>query len=353
MTSVLIGAQPSPTATYAPAGTTTLREIEQEIARRVGPFFLRRVHNYTPGEPGHPTSTSSTIAIDAIRSTMDLGGLDDMYVLRRGRLADGTRLPADAADGTPRPFVPDDRIRLVRQYRPGEGVLEVDRPYTYPTYDGEEVELHHLDPEEELRPSALTGLRRCYVVDTTMVPYAAQGVPPINIVNLTLLLPWVTTRDQVYTVTMYGGAPLTGWRVEPYGGGLTLTLHEWTYGTAWVVSRRPAVAMVLPFDAVPPVPPLQGANYVTRKGVMNEPWDDEDSFPIPMDYGAAAGHIEAWRIARPRLTATAQTGMFADQKETAAEFTRVVTVYFDPPRYEPSLSISGRRWLDNPLSNAP
>jgi hypothetical protein len=344
---VLIGPQPSPSALYAPAETTTLREIEQEIARRVGPFFMRSVHNYSPGQPPQPVSTTTTIAIDAIRSTMDLGGLDGMFVLRRGRLSDGTRLPADDSLGNPRPFVADDRIRMVRQYRPQDGLLEVDRGYTYPTYDGEEVELHHLDPEEELRPAALSGLRRTYVVDVTNIPYASQGVPPVNVVDLTLLAPWITTRDQVYNVTMFGGAPLTGWRVEPYGGGLMVSLREWSYGSAYVVNRRPAVAMVLAFNAPP------GQAYVVRKGTVNEPWDDEDAFPVPMDYAAAAGHIEAWRTARPRLSATAQTGMFADQKETAAEFNRVVTVYFDPPRYEPALSISGRRWLDNPLSNAP
>jgi hypothetical protein len=30
----------------------------------------------------------------------------------------------------------------------------------------------------------------------------------------------------------------------------------------------------------------------------------------------------------------------------------VVTVYFDPPRYDGSLSLAGGRWRDNDLSNA-
>ena len=347
MTSVLIGPQPS--ALYAPSDTTTLREIEQETARRVGPFFLRVVHNFQPGEPPVPTSTTTTIAIKAIRSSMDLGGLTDMYVLRRGRLADGTLLPADDATTTPptpRPFVADDRIRQVRAYNPQDGTLEVDRAYTYPTYNTEEVELHHLDPEEELRPAVLAGLRRCYVVD--VLPVLTMGTaPPTYLYDLSLLAPWIQTRDQVYSVTMLGGAPLVGWRAEPYGGGMMLTVREWNYGTAYVVNRRPAPAMTLPFV------PLPDGGYVVRKGTVNEPWHDEDAFPVSLDYAAAAGHIEGWRSARPRLTATSQIGMWTTQKEAAAEFTRVSTVYFDPPRHEPVLSISGRRWLDNSYSNAP
>ena len=99
-----------------------------------------------------------------------------------------------------------------------------------------------------------------------------------------------------------------------------------------------------------PEPELEA--WVTRAGNVNEPWDDEDRFAVPMDYAAAAGHIEAWRTARPRLSLVAQTGMWAEQKEAAAEFTRVSTVYFDPPRYDAPLSFSSRRWLDNPQTNA-
>ena len=62
--------------------------------------------------------------------------------------------------------------------------------------------------------------------------------------------------------------------------------------------------------------------------------------------------VECWRTVRPRLAAVTQLGMWADQKEAAAEFTRVSTVYFDPPRYDAPLSFSTRRWLDNPQTNA-
>ena len=94
-------------------------------------------------------------------------------------------------------------------------------------------------------------------------------------------------------------------------------------------------------------------DWVVRAGNVNEPWDDEDRFPVPMDYAASAGHIECWRTARPRMSLVAQTGMWADQKEAAAEFTRVATIHFDPPRYDTPLSMTTRRWMDNPLTNSP
>jgi hypothetical protein len=342
---------PSADGGYAPADTSSLREIEQEVARRVGPFQLRAVTNAQPGDQTSATSTVTTLAIVSLRSTIDLGGYEDMFVLRRGRLIDGTLLPYTTPEGLPLPFVADDRIRMVRAYRPQEGVLEVDRPYLYPAYDDEEVELHHLDPEQELRPAVLAGLRRCYLVHRMPVQVTLPG--PHAPTDLTAQAPWLLTRDQVYSVSMSGGAPLTGWRVESYGGGLMLSLHEWAYGSAYVTNRRPATAMVLPAEVVNGNGEPNGEEWVVRAGNVNESWDDEDRFAVPMDYAAAAGHIESWRSARPRLSAVAQTGMWADQKEAAAEFTRVCTVHFDPPRYDPALSVSGRRWLDNPLSNAP
>jgi len=362
--------------------TVSLREIEQEVARRVGPFFLRVARNQAPTE-----SDATTIAVPAIRSTIDLGGIEDLFVLRRGRLADGTRFPTTAPDPE-RPWSPGDRVRAVRAYRPQEGLVEVDWPYDHPVYDGEEIELHHLDPEQELRPAVLAGLRRCYVVHRLTVDGTVGGA--FDTIDLTERAPWIRSRDQVYGVSLSGGAPAVAWRVESYGGGLFLVLREYAYGKSYVVNRRPATAMVwlAPPHALPGGGPLLGtwdrvafhtwddlaANHTwdsvlfpygdpgvvagvddwgVRAGTVNEPWDDEDRFPIPLDYPAAAGHIECWRSVRPRLAALSQLDLWPKQAEAAAEFTRVSTQHFDPPRHEPVLSVSSRLWPDNPLSNTP
>jgi hypothetical protein len=341
---------PTAQGDFAPTDTVSLREIEQEVARRVGPFALRYVKNPSPGDQTSTNSTTTVIALPSVRSSLDLGGMEDMYVLRRGRLRDGTLLPT-TIDGVPVNFTEDDRLRLVRTYRPQDGVLEVDSPYLYPTHDAEEVELHHLDPDQELRPAVLAGLRRCYVVHRLGVAGAVPGA--FQPIDLTAQAPWLQTRDQVFSVAMSGGAPQTGWRVESYGGGLMLTLTEYSFGRSYVVNRRPATSMVLPEAYLNGNGEVEPEGWVVRAGNANEPWADEDRFPVPMDYAAAAGHIECWRTARPRLSLASQTGMWADQKEAAAEFTRVSTVHYDPPRHDTPLSMTTRMWLDNPLSNSP
>lgn len=331
------------------ATSVTLREIEQEVARRVGPFLLRTVTNFQAGDPPTPTSTTTQIAVRAMRSNLDLGGLEDRYVLRRGRLADGTRLPNTDDLGTPMPFVDDDRIRLIRQYHPLEGTIEVDDPYLYPTYDGEEIEIHHLDPEQELRPAVLAGLRRCWLVDQHPLPLAVMA--PFGTFDLTQTAPWIGSRDQVYAVAFPGGAPMTNWRVEQYGGGVTVRIGEWSPSNAVVVSRRPAATKVLP-SPWPNGGTEPTDEWVYRSGSPNESWSDEDRFAVPLDYAAAAGHIEGWRTVRPRLSLTAQTGMWADQKEAAAEFTRCATVYFDPPRHLDGLPMWPNWWWNSSLTNA-
>jgi hypothetical protein len=353
---------------FIPYGLSSLREIEQEVARRVGPFFMRWANK--GGVPGEGDSTTSAIVVPALRSNIDMGGLEDLFVLRRGRLRDGTLLPfKNLVDEVVYPYTSEDRIRMVRQYRPQDGVIEVDRPYRIAPNDQEEIELHKLDPEQELRPAVLAGLRRCYIVDRFEVQGGVAG--STDTIDLTEQAPWIMRRDQIYGVSMRGGAPLTGWRAEPYGGGITLSLREYTYGKSYVTNRRPAVSLVLiqntgwgqTGDFFPP-PELPGTRassadvimsneeWVVRTGNLNENWRDEDRFPVPLDYAAAAGHIECWRTVRPRLMAVTALDMWAKQAEAAAEFTRVSTVYFDPPRHEPALSMSSRLLPDNPLTNA-
>lgn len=350
-------------------GTTPLREIEQEVARRVGPYLLHVVTARQEGEPSGTISTTTSIPIGAMRSTLDLGGMEDRYILRRGRLSDGTRLPLHD-EYRNFPFTAEDRVRLIRTYSPGSGIVEVDREYAHPCYDDEEIEIHHLDPHYELRPAVLAGLRRCWLVHRLQV---SSGLDPLGRFDLSAFAPWITTRDQVYDVTFESGAPMVNWRVDGYHGGVSLRIGEWSPATVVVVNRRSVASMVRPnpwppggtSEDIPVLTPILTAPIVVggedpegweyRTGNVNEFWSDEDELQVPLDYAAAAGHIECWRTARPRMSLVAQTGMWADQKEVAAEFTRVVTVYFDKPRHQVMLPFWGGSWAggrSNNLTNA-
>jgi hypothetical protein len=277
---------PQANGTYIAYDTTSLMEIEQEVARRTGPFRILEVTNPQSGEPPGPTSTVTQIVVHRLLSSMTVGGYEDMFVLRRGRFTDGTRLPLSG-----QPFVVDDRIRMVSRYDPANGILEVDRAYAYIPYDGEEVELHHLEPEAELRPATLGGLRRCYVVDRFALETTNGSL--YQAFDLTAAAPWITSRDQVFSVDIVTGAPAAQWQIEPYAGGLTLRIGEWNPGNMYVVNRRPVPSMTFPYP--------NGTNgAVVRAGSVNEPWDDDDRFPIPLDYGAASWRRRACGPSRRR-----------------------------------------------------
>jgi hypothetical protein len=346
-------------------GVSTLREIEQEVARRVGPFLLQTVTSMQQGEPSGPVSTPTTIPVGAMRSSLDLGGMEDRFVLRRGRLASGDRLPLKD-ETRALPFDVGDRVRLVRRYSPVEGVLEVDRAYANPCHDGEEIELHHLDPQHELRPAVLAGLRRCWLVHRLELNTTVTG--PMGRFDLTAFAPWITARDQVYDVTFEGGAPMVNWRADGYQGGVTLQIGEWSPGKVFVFNRRPVASMVRPnpwpvssedevlVSPIMTAPIIVGGEeadgWEFRTGNANEFWGDEDEFACQMDYAAGAGHIECWRSVRPRMALAAQTGLWAEQEEAAAEFTRVATVYFDKPRHQTALPMWPSWWWNSDRSNA-
>lgn len=293
----------------------TLRKIEQEVARRVGPFFLRWCYDPAPADVtlAHPTLTS--VPVSGLRSTADIGGNEDMFLLRRGRLVDGTLLSG---------FPATDRVRMVRTYDPTTGVLTVDNAWATAPVDDEELEMHHLDPDQELRPSVLAGLRRCWLVDRAPVTVTSG----FNAVDLSTLLPWLTNTDQVYRIEgNYGSAayPVPFWSSATVGGSVTLTVVGGAPGSFMVTARRSAVSLVLPAGGSP-------GSAVARAGLPDEPWEDEDTFYVALDYAAAAGHIECWRRVRARLAPIAQVGFYPNQKEAADEFTRVARIYFDPPR---------------------
>lgn len=156
--------------------TVTLADIEREVAPRCGPYQREELNS--------DTHTSTVFYVDALKSTLTLGGIEDLYVLRRGIKSDGT-----AVSG----FTDADRLRTAVTYIPSAGGVEVDRVYATLPVEGELVEFHHLHPDRQLRASVLAGLKRCYMADRadlTVLTYAAER-------SLTALAPWVTDPGQV------------------------------------------------------------------------------------------------------------------------------------------------------------
>ena len=82
-------------------GPSSLAAIEQEIAARVGPFALLEVL----------TGDQGSLTVEVLKSTLDLGGWEDLSLLRR----EATQ--------------PADRVARVRAYDPALGQLQPDRRY--------------------------------------------------------------------------------------------------------------------------------------------------------------------------------------------------------------------------------
>src|SRR5688500_736841 len=89
----------------------TLAEIERHFAPRIGPF------EELEAAVG---STESKVLVSSIRSSLDLGDYEDLYILRRGRLATGNLITG---------FNDDDRERLVASYESATGGLTPDRDW--------------------------------------------------------------------------------------------------------------------------------------------------------------------------------------------------------------------------------
>ena len=111
----------------------SLAELEAETAARVGPFALLEVL----------TADQGSLTVEVLKSTIDLGGFDDLYLLRREAGQAGR--PGGAGQA----------------YDPVLGQLLLDRRYVTSPLPSEPIELHHLAPAL-LRRGVRAGLRRCF-----------------------------------------------------------------------------------------------------------------------------------------------------------------------------------------------
>lgn len=266
----------------------TLAELEQEVAVRVGPFALLVA----------AAGDAQSVTVEQLRSSIDLGGWVDLHILRR-------QAPE---------LYPQDRQARVKTYDPSLGQLQADRHYMAAPVAGEPIELHHLPPEL-LRRGVRAGLRRTYCQYWLTLSAAdpldpeAPSVPESGPVDLTDYSGgWLTLPQQVLDVVdpRADAASIAGWDAYQHNGRAILTLPTGTgnVGLAVIASRDH-------FGLVNGVYTPEG------------PTEDDDVLDVELNYGAAFGHIELWRIARSQLETVAAEGRQASQGETAAEATRL------------------------------
>ncbi len=279
----------------------TLAEIEREVAPRAGPYSQ---HVVTAG-------TTLTCTVPTLQSSIALGGVENMFLLRRGKLSNGDPVPD---------FQATDRQRLVKTWTPSSGTLEVDRAWSGAPVEGEVIELHHLDPAAELRPAVQAGLWRCYRVDRVEVTLGGTASER----DLTAAAPWITDPSQVYEVewacvgTLALPSKVAWFRPFLKSGHVWLQVWPDPWPNALLVTaRRPVATWV-----------NAGGGYANS---TTGPTEDDHAVDVDLRYAAAAAHVELWRRCRHRLLSGAQQGLFPTQQETAQEFTRIAAACFRPP----------------------
>jgi len=281
---------------------TTYARLEQEVARRTGPFFQ------AAQDSGSPTSSTTIAAyMPTLKTSALLGGPENLWLLRRGITDTGTPLPPAVAD-------PRDRIRMVQTFDPGAGRVVVDRNWRYPMQPSELAEFTHLHPDQELRTSVLAGLRRCFMEEL----FAAELTSAYGDIDLTYQKPWLTNPSQVARV-QYGWYKPVGeapFEATLQQGHVLLRNTSGSYAPAnvWVTALRPAWSLVNGVDVTP--------DHVLV---------DSDELSVDLDYATAAGHIEAWHLYPSHMFAAAAGNLQATQEMAAREFTRQSLIWGPAP----------------------
>jgi hypothetical protein len=267
-------------------GGITLAQLEQEVARRTGPFFQAAQDTQTP-----TTSTTTAAYMPTLKTTALLGGPENLWLLRRGVRADGSAVT----------YNDQDRTRMVLSFDSAAGRVIVDRNWYAPMQPGELADFTHLHPDQELRPAVLAGLRRCFTEDRGRVYPNLSG----SQVDLTTVLPWIVSPDQLLRVQS-GYAWTTGdmpFEAVSQAGHVILASGAAPSGV-WITVLRPAWSWV------------NGAESTTG------PTRDTDVLAVDLDYAASAGHIESWHLWPSHMFAAAAGNLQATQEMAAREFTR-------------------------------
>lgn len=287
----------APSALAPPAGSPTLADLERELARRTGPYYEVVI------------GTGSVAALVALRdaSVVEQGGLEGLWLLRRGWMADGTAAPG---------IDPRDRQRLVAIHDALAGTLTVERPYAVPPVAGELVECSVLEPAGELRVAVRRGLDRCFFEDRVVLPASSAAAER----DLTAARSWLTRPTQLRGVSSLAAgstaAPTAAawWDWFTAGGHLSLGASPDPYPDAlYVTALRPHSSWV------------NGADSTTG------PTTDADVLSVALEYAVVAAHHYAWEASPTRLGGTAGRGNYPTKAEVAAGWKLQIRAHVRPP----------------------
>lgn len=279
-------------APLASVSGVTLAQIEQGVAKRCGPYW-----KYPVG-----TGTPTLVIINRLRSSLDSGDYEEMYILRRGRMRDGSLVMN---------FDEEDRQRIVATYTPAFGTLEPDNDWAIGPITDEEIEVHYLDPEQELREVVRDGLKRCYFWDTGYI--ANVTTTTVREIDVTASIPWITRTDQIRNVewgqTGQMASRLTWWKPIRRGAHVWLRVGGLPLGNLQISALRPHFT------------------FVNGELSFVGPGDDDDILHIDLEYAVRAGHITAWMYCTEKLTSAAAEGLRLPMKLVADAFTQASYAY--------------------------
>lgn len=271
----------------------TLADIERRFARLAGPY--RRYYAAAGG-------STSAVIIRAIQSSLSLGDFEDMFILRRGVLRDGTLIDN---------FPEADRQRLVATYDSATGTLTPDSAWSMVPQTNESIELHYLDPEQEIRPVVLDGLKRCYFWDEVQITTS----PALREINVTETALWLTDHTAIKNIQ----------QGSPAGSSLVPTSRmQWfepfvRNGNAYIKTKWVGTGYIY-------IMALRSHfTYVNGETTLAGPDDDFDVLTaLPSeDYAAMAALVEAWVALTDRLTPVAAQGLRVTPSMASSRFTEM------------------------------
>lgn len=264
----------------------TLRLLEQRLARRIGPYHKKSVA---------AGSSTALLVSTGLKTSLDRGGIEELYILRRGRLTSGAQITN---------FNADDRQRIISAYDHTTGGITPDRDWNVAPTIGEEFELHSLDPEEELRPAVQMGLERCFFWDRPQLSVTGG----LREYDLSSSIPWLTDPSLIAGVesafpnSVIPAVREMWWRPFLSGGDVFLQ-------TNWIGAVSLSIIALRPHSS-----------YVNGETSLTGPNDDDDILSVDMEYALISAHNQCWINFTDRLTVLAALGLRLTAKQVSDYF---------------------------------